>query len=119
MRQIGQMEDMQRNQVGEVQNISGEEARDEGPAMSAQERPQVLADARARSDQALQDRGRAEAVAAEARSMQGERAMAGMHARSNAIYAGKTDSEASRLQREAEQRYDLQKQQEQNLRAAS
>lgn len=116
MRQVVQIEGMQKNQVGEVSVIRESAPVRETAAMSARERPQVLADARAAAERALQERAQSEAAA---RKAQGERAMAGMRARSNAVYAGKSEADADRVQREAEQRYDLQKQQEQNLRAAS
>lgn len=109
------MEQMQKNHAGEVQVTREATPVRETAAMSARERPRILTNARVAAEQALQERGQAEA---ERRKQQGERAMAGMRARSNAIFAGKSDGDADRLQRQAEEAYDLQQQQKQNSRAA-
>lgn len=114
--QIAFLENLQRNHVAEVTVISGRKERDEGPVMSARERPQVLADARAAAEKMLQERAANEA---DVRRMQGERRAAGVRARANAIYAGKGDADADRLQRQAEEAYDLRIQREKNMRAAS
>lgn len=114
--QILYLEHLQRNHAGEVTVVSAGESRDEGPAMSARERPQKLAAARIAAEQALQDRAQAEA---ERRRQQGERVALGVRVEMNAIRAGKTEEDAARLRKQAEETYDLQQQRAQNIRAAS
>lgn len=110
------MEQMQKNHTAEVQVTRESVPVRETAAMSARERPRILVNARVAAEQALQERGQAEA---EKRRQQGERAMVGMRARANAIYSGKSEADADRLQEEAQRAYDLQQQRAQNIRASS
>lgn len=123
MKEVLQMEDMQRNHVAEVTVVRNPSRESEGPAMSARGRSETFARASSASESALAQRGIEEVEARQKREDElrrlGERRSVGVKAFMTAMDAGLDDATALLRKREAEERYDRDAQRARNERAAS